>query len=269
MKNRKKLLSAIALVVIAAGCLTTWAITRASTKPKPMNTRYLETFFHRYVASLNGKSVGDMMSFYGPDCVSVQAWGMEMDNVKRAAYLAACKEAFPTAVIEVRKVIFEPTSETSGTITWDFGMKAGPQAAPFMGVYNKVDKPTEPRPDGYDQVGVSTGYVTTLDRAALDEIKGLEERVAALDKEIISLDEKIASINDKISAEKGPNGGADGEGSSHAAERFSLAEKRADLAAERAEVDQQLLGKAVSSIKFIRQSSFQNMDGFLKKIGRK
>jgi hypothetical protein len=146
-------------------------------------------------------------------------------------------------------------------------MKAGPQAAPFLGVYNKVDKPAAPRPDGYDQVGVSTGYVMPLDRAALEEIKGLEEKVATLDNEIGSLDAKIASLNEKIGPANGPNVAE--EGSSDAVERFSLAEKRAELAAERAELDKQLLNKATSTIKFVRQSSFQNMDGFLKKIGGK
>jgi hypothetical protein len=267
MKNRRKLLSVVALVVIAAGCLTTWAITQSRPRPKPVKIQYLEAFFRSYVASLNGKNIQEMMSFYGPDTVTNMAWGMEMDNAKRAEYFSSCKQAFPDAVIDIRKVVIEPFTETSGTITWEFGMKAGRQVAPFMGVYNKVEE--NRKIDGYDQVGVSTGYVSTLDRAALDEIKGLEERVAALDSEIISLDEKIASLNEKIDSQKGPNAEADGEGSSYAVDRFSLAEKRAELAEQRSSVNQQLIDKAVSKIKFLRQSSFQNMDGFLKRIGGK
>jgi hypothetical protein len=266
MKTRKKLLFVIGLAVIAAASLTTWAIARANSRPQPINTRYLDTFFQRYVASLNSKSVADMMSFYTDDSKSVMAWGVEMDNAQRAAYYAACKEAFPNAVIEIRKVTIEPTGVTSGLVTWEFGIKSGPQMAPFMGVYKKVDN--APKTDGYDQVGVSTGQIAAIGQGALETIKEMEGQVAALDKEIRTLDEQIAELNEELG--EGANYAADAEGgSSSAVERFTLAEKRSTLVAERAAADQRLLDYAASSIKFTRQSSFQNMDAFLKKIGGK
>jgi uncharacterized small protein (DUF1192 family) len=267
MKNRKKLLITIALVVTAAGGLSTWAITQTKQKPRRVKTVYLEAFFKRYVAALNSNDIKAMMSFYGPDTVTSMAWGAEMDNIKRAAYFAACRESFPESVMEARKVIYEPFTETSGTITWEFGLKAGRQVKPFMGAFNRVENAQ--KIDGYDQVGVSTGYVSTLDRADLQEIRELEERVAALDAEIESLEGKIASVNEKIGSEAGPNDTADGEASTYAAERFSLAQQRAEAVEQRAAANQRLIDRAVSKIKFIRQSSFQNMDAFLKKIGGK
>jgi predicted nucleic acid-binding Zn-ribbon protein len=135
-----------------------------------------------------------------------------------------------------------------------------------MGVYKKVDN--APKTDGYDQVGVSTGQIAAIGQGALETIKEMEGQVAALDKEIRTLDEQIAELNEELG--EGANYAADAEGgSSRALERFTLAEKRSTLAAERAAADQRLVDYAVSSIKFTRQSSFQNMDAFLKKIGGK
>lgn len=265
MKNRKKLLLGFVLLVVGVGSVATWAITRANTKPQPINTRYLEAFFLRYVSSLNSNDIDHMISFYAPDAVSTMAWGNEMNNQQRAAYYAECKQAFPQAVFEIKKVTYEPTSETSGYITWDFGIKSGPQMAPFMGVYKKVEK--EPGKI-YDQEGVSTGQVAAINSAALGQIKQMERQIASLDEEILSLDQQIAALNERISSEKGPSHAVYAEGgSSSAAERFALAEKRAGLAERRAELDRQLIDTAVGAIKFTRQSSFQNMDAFLKKIG--
>jgi len=264
MKKRKNLLFAITLLVLAAGSLTTWAISRANSKPATINSRYLEAFFQRYVASLGSQNVDQMMSFYSPDATSVMAWGKEMNNEDRKAYYAACAKAFPNAQFYTKRFVIEPTSETSGYITWEFGIKSGPQMAPFMGVYKKVE--STPGKE-FDQEGVSTGQVASIDPSNLGEIKKLEDQVAALDKEITSVDIQLAALNDSLRSEKG--GPSAGEGTTNSAERFTLAEKRSELAQRRATADQQLLDTAVSSIKFTRQNSFQNMDAFLKKISGK
>jgi uncharacterized small protein (DUF1192 family) len=275
MKNRKNLLLGIALIAVVVGSVAaTWAITKASTleqakqatrppaKAKTISTRYLDAFFRRYVAALNSKKTDPIMSFYAPNAVSVMAWGNEMNGEQRAKYFSDCSHAFPQAVIEAKKVMIVPASATSGYITWEFGMKAGPQKAPFLGQYMKIPKAL---PGKYDQEGVSTGQVVSGDRASLDAIKELEDQIAVLDKEILSLDEKLASFSeDTPSGKGGPNAGI--EGSSHASEKFALAQKKTALTEQRSTLDQQAINKAVSSMKFARQSSFQNMDAFLKKL---
>lgn len=264
MKNRKKLVLGILLLVVAVGSVTTWAVSRASTKPqqplasaKPqaISTRYLDAFFQSYVAALNSKDVSQMMSFYGPDVVTTMAWGKEMNNAQRADYFQACGQSFPEAKIVIQKVMYVPKSSTSGYITWSFGMKAGTQVKPFMGVMGFFKKP-EPGKI-YDQEGVSTGQVELLDRAAAGTIKGLEDQIAAIDKDILSLDEQIVTSDEE--AQKGPA----------LAEKITLAGSRSELIEKRANLDHELINKAVSSIKFTRQSSYQNMDAFLKKIGGK
>jgi len=263
MKKRKNLLFAIVILVLVAGSVTTWAISRANSKPATINSRYLEAFFQRYVTSLGSQNLDQMMSFYSPDATSVMAWGVEMNNEARRAYYAACSKAFPNAQFHTKRFVIEPTSVTSGYVTWEFGIKSGPQMAPFMGVYKKVESTGKE----FDQEGVSTGQVALVDPSNLGEIKKLEDQVAALDKEIISVDEQIAALNEQIGTVKG--GPSVAEGTTNSAERFALAEKRSELAQRRETADQQLLDKAVSSIKFTRQNSFQNMDAFLKKIGGK
>lgn len=242
MKNRKKLLLAIVMVVVVGASLTSWAITRASTKTKPVNVKYLQAFFERYVNALNAKTPGETKSFYSADAVTVGAWGIELTNQQREDYLAACKEAFPDAQVEIKKVTIEPQSETSGFVTWEFGIKAGKQVAPFLGVMSKNGGFAAS--DGYDQEGVSIGEVTAVDDGSASEINALEDQIAALDKEIASLDSQAKSSRGQR----------------------NITERRSDLAGKRALLDQQLVDRVVSTIKFTRQTSFQNMDRFLKKL---
>jgi hypothetical protein len=249
MKNRKRLLLAIALVVVAAGSLTSWAMARASTKREPVNTKYLQAFFDRYVAALNSKNAKDTEPFYSPNAVTVGAWGIEMTAQTRTDYLECCKEAFPAAQISVKSITIDAKSETSGNITWEFGIKAGRQAAPFLGVWTRVDSEPEACPDGtvaYDQEGYSVAEVEAIDQVSAEAINGYGQQIAALDKEILSLDGQISAANNS--------------------EKTAIAERRSELAAKRASIDQEMFDQVVASIKFTRQTSFQNMDRFLKKL---
>jgi hypothetical protein len=232
MRNRKNLILVIALVAITAGSLASWVIANAKPQPGKINQQYLKTFFTRYVAALNTPTCTAPTAFYSPNAVSVGAWGIEMDNKARATYFCGCKEAFPTAQLVIKSLTIEPTSETSGRITWEFGIKAGKQVKPFLGVMGKNYEPTSNTPDdslAFDHEGVSIAEVEIGDNGSLATINSLKQQIASIDSEML-------------------HGG-----------KAALLEKRALL-------DQQLGDLMVSSIKITRQTSFQNMDAFLKKL---
>ena len=230
MKNNKKLILSLALVVVAAGSLTTWLITRANTSTQPVKGEYLQAFFARYVDALNSENANNLMAFYSQDSITVGPWGVEMNNAQRQAYQAGCREAFKEARFSVKNVTIKPTTETSGTITWEFGIKAGPQSAPFMGVWEKNS--TASNGSQFDQEGISVGEVEIVDASALQAVKAIDAQIAALDNEI----------------------------------QQASSERKAILAQRREMLNQQKFNHVVSSIRFTRQTSYQNMDRFLKKI---
>ena len=256
MKNRKRLFFGIALIVVAAGSLTTWLIVRANTQTQSVKTEYLQAFFQRYVAALNSQNVADTQAFYSPDAVTVGAWGIEMSNEERLAYFAACREAFPDAQFIVRNVKIEPTSEMSGTITWEFGIKAGRQVAPFLGVYNRVAA----EKGEFDQEGISIMECEQITRPSVEEMKSIDRQILTLDKEIRFLNKQIAALDITISS-KNPR--------LQQQEKIILDEKKTGLEGRRALLQQVKIDRIVASIKFTRQTSYQNMDRFLKKIGGK
>ena len=229
MRNRKNLILVFAIVGIVAASLTSYVLANAKSPPTKINQRYLQAFFGRYVSSLNDTACSASVGFYSPNAVSVGAWGIEMDNKARQAYFCECKSAFPTAQLRIKSLTIEPTSETSGRITWEFGIKAGKQVKPFLGVMGKSYQSTPDDSMAFDHEGVSIAEVEIVDNSALAAINSLRQQIASIDSEML-------------------HGGKAG-----------LVEKRATL-------DQQLGDLMVSSIKITRQTSFQNMDAFLKKL---
>src|SRR5262249_5186669 len=160
----------------------------------------------------------------------------EMDNPTREVYFCDCKKAFPDAQVAIKSITIEPTSETSGRITWEFGIKSGKQAAPFLGVMGKNTGVSSTTPDdslAFDHEGVSIAEVETIDNGSFPAINSLKQQLASLDKEVASLDGQAS------------------------AKRTALVERQALL-------NQQLFDLMVSTIKITRQTSFQNMDAFLK-----
>jgi hypothetical protein len=233
MRNRKNLILVLALVGIVAASLTSYVLANSKSQPTKINQQYLQTFFARYVDALNTPVCTQSTSFYSPNAVSVGAWGIEMDNKARQAYFCQCKSAFPSAQLKIKSLTIEPTSETSARITWEFGIKAGKQVQPFLGVMSKNYQSTPDDSMAFDHEGVSIAEVEIVDQAALAGINSLKQQIAAIDSQMA---------------------------------RGGLEQQAASLRERRAVLDQQLGDLMVSSIKITRQTSFQNMDAFLKKL---
>jgi hypothetical protein len=259
MKKRVKLVLWMILLVGLCSGLTTWALGRSTVKsPKVIQTKYLNAFFEKYVAALNVKHPGEDVAtcsasaatapFYSPDAVTVGAWGIEKNNEERAVYECSCSSAFPAAVISVKNLKIDPTTETSGTITWEFGIKSGKQVAPFLGVDSNFagSDPNDPN-SPFDQEGVSIGEVTQqIDPATQSSINSLREQIAGMDKAIDALDARITAQSGQ--------------------EKIALVQQKSELTANREQLDRALTDEIVSTIKFSRNSSYQNMDKFLKKL---
>jgi hypothetical protein len=236
MKKRKNWIIATLLAVGMAGGVATWTIATTQQKRPSINQKYLQAFFSRYVAALNSKNAEDTMVFYSPGAISVGAWGVEMNNAQRLAYFACCKQSFPDAQMTIKKVTFEPTSETSGRITWEFGIRAGKQVYPFFGIMGKNSMARQTPDDSlaFDHEGVSIGEVEVVDNGSKRAIRSLQNQITTLYKQLAAV-------------------------SGESTQKNSLIEKRAML-------DQQLTDLIVPTIKFTRQTSMQNMDAFLKKL---
>jgi hypothetical protein len=249
MKRRKRLILGMVLFVCVSGGLTTWALGRAAANGrKAPQTKYLTAFFEKYFSALNSHGALTTEPFYTPDAVTVGAWGIEKNNAERLAYEAGCGSALPAAAFTVKSLKIEPATETSGTITWEFGIKSGKQVAPFLGVdgHYEGSDPNDPNAP-FDQEGVSIGEVgQQVDATTQSNIDSLQQRIAALDDALKVLDANIVT-------------------ESGAQRDASLASKN-DVMGQRAALDQTLTDTVVSTIKFTRQSSYQNMDKFLKKL---
>jgi hypothetical protein len=99
-----------------------------------------------------------------------------------------------------------------------------------------MGKNYESTPDdsmAFDHEGVSIAEVEIVDQAALAGINSLKQQIAAIDSQIA---------------------------------RGGVEQQAASMRERRALLDQQLGDLMVSSIKITRQTSFQNMDAFLKKL---
>jgi hypothetical protein len=264
MTKRTKMILGTILLVGVSGGLASWALGRSAASPKAPQTKYLTAFFEKYVAALNShrgvlsatsssstpvcSGSAATAAFYAPDAVTVGAWGIEKNNAEREAYECGCNSAFPSASITVKSLKIEPATQTSGTITWEFGIKSGKQVAPFLGVDGHFvgSDPNDPNAP-FDQEGVSIGEVTQLaDSATESNINSLQTEIAQMDKDIDGLDAEIA--------------GQSGE------QKSVLVAQKKEAIAKRALLDQTLTDEIVSTIKFTRHSSYQNMDKFVKKL---
>jgi hypothetical protein len=252
MKGRERLILGTLLLVSVCGGLTAWALGQAAVKSPAPQTRYLQVFFEKYLAALNSHPVDPAADktapFYAPNAVAVGAWGIERNNAERIAFECACGRAFPTAAISVKSLKVEPTTETSGTITWEFGIKSGKQVAPFLSVEAQYvgSDPNDPN-SPFDQEGISIGEVEQrVDATTQSNIGSIQREIAGIDRDLGTLDAQIA--------------GQSGQ------EKSASVERKGELTAKRARLDQTLTNEIVSTIKFTRHSSFENMDKFLRKL---